>query len=70
MKTTKKKPGFLPTTRQFLVTLDIPPGCTVAEIREYIKDAVGTWHKGGDPVEPLFRLDDDSVKVKSIKKQA
>lgn len=51
----------------FLVSLDVPEGCTLAEIEGYIREAVQTWKGQGDPDEPLYELDWRSVKVKRVK---
>lgn len=52
--------------RSFLVKLDVPEGCTLPEMAGYIENAVATWKGQLHPDEPLFDLDGDSVKVKSI----
>ena len=65
-------------TAQFLVTLEVPKGVTLAEIEGYIKEAVQVWCKSGDggcddktgeANDPLFDLDAKSVKVKQVKQQ-
>lgn len=58
--------------RAFVVSLEMPEGATVTEVREYIRDSVASC-KGGlrppgglgpdDPGDPLFELDGESVKV-------
>jgi len=64
--------------RQFLVTLDVPPGTTVEDVRQYIDEAVSVWRGSlypgyingdDDPPHPLFDLDGESVKVKAIPKK-
>jgi hypothetical protein len=52
--------------RAFIVTLEIPEGCTVEEIRQYIDEAVSLWAKSTDPDEPLFELDGEKVKVRPM----
>ena len=47
----------------FLITVDIPEGCTTKEMKDYIEEAVTTWHGSMDPEHPLFNLDGDSVRV-------
>lgn len=57
----------------FKVTLTMPDGVSLREMREYIRDAVAGW-KGQfnnglndrSAVDPLFLLDGDSVKVKRV----
>lgn len=64
----------------FRVSLSVPDDCTVAMAREYIMDAVGTMrgsyrppgayddeYDGGDPGDPRYRIDGDSVRVTRIK---
>jgi len=59
-------------TKSFRVRLTIPDGATVADCRDYIKDAVRSWCGGyrppgamgpDDDGDPLFDLDKDSVRV-------
>lgn len=52
--------------RKFIVTLEIPRGVTVSEMKNYIEDAVACWKGGGDPEGALFDLDGDSVKVVAV----
>jgi hypothetical protein len=44
---------------EFKVSLVMPDGLLVDEMKEYIADAVHCWGKGGDPEGPLFNLDQD-----------
>lgn len=53
-------------TRQFLVTIEIPRGATVEEMRTYIWDAIVTLKGGLSPDDPLFDIDRDSIKVQKI----
>ena len=62
-----------PKRVEFLVSFDLPPGCSVAEAQDYVADWVatgkGTLRPPGvygeeDPGDPMFQLDRDSVKVK------
>jgi len=52
--------------RCFVVTLNMPEEVTVREMIEYIDEAVSTYKGCYYPGEPLFSLDRDSVKVKSV----
>lgn len=53
-----------PKEQTFRVTLEIPNGCSVEEVRFYIWEAVTTWAGSFEPgVDPLFDLNRDSVKV-------
>lgn len=49
--------------RKFTVEVEIPEGCTVTEMKEYIRLAVRCWAGGMDPEDPIYDLDKDSVKV-------
>jgi hypothetical protein len=49
--------------REFLVSVNVPDGVGVREMRAYLREAVVTWAKGGDPENPLFDLRDRDVKV-------
>lgn len=55
--------------RTFLVSLDIPPGASIARTQDYILDAVRAWagslFPGNEEFagDPLFNLDRDSVEV-------
>lgn len=62
--------------KAFRVSVIMPIGVTVKEMREYIKDSVATMKgslrpPGGmgddDPGDPLFALDGDSVKVTALR---
>lgn len=53
--------------RSFRVTVVIPEGVSVAEMREYIREAVRMWCKSFDPEnDPLFDLDYNSVRVVAL----
>ena len=62
-------------TVQFLVTLDVPEGATIASVQRYVKDAVRTWHGSLEPAmkendyegDPMFNLNARSVKVERVK---
>lgn len=51
--------------RNFIVTLEIPEGCTVEDVCEYIEESIRV-HKGGK--DPIFDLDGKSVKVRPASK--
>lgn len=53
--------------KSFVVSLEIPDGVSVTEMREYIRDAVGWWCKGTNPEYPIFDLDANKVRVKVLK---
>ena len=53
--------------KSFKVTLDVPEGVSIAEMRDYIETAVRTWCGGGCPDDPIFQLDGDSVKVTQLR---
>lgn len=52
--------------RQFLVALDVPPGVTARAVREMIADVVSYGAQTGDPDDPIFDLDGDSVRVSIV----
>jgi hypothetical protein len=52
--------------RKFVVTVEMPPWATVRDMTNYIRDAVQTCRGGLDPEDPVFDLDPEKVKVKSI----
>jgi len=56
----------------FKVSVDLPDGCKIAEMRDYIEESVATWKGCKHPEEPIFDLDWKSVKVTRIleKKQS
>lgn len=49
--------------KAFLVRLNLPPGCSVGEMREMIEDAIKCWPGSLHPEDPRFDLDRDSVQV-------
>jgi hypothetical protein len=51
--------------RSYTITLDRPPNVTDAEMREYIRDSVGSMIGCKMPEEPIWALDRDSIKVKN-----
>lgn len=51
--------------RNFNVSLEVPDGCTIEDVEEYIRDAVVIWRKGMDPAIPITGLDGDKVFVSS-----
>lgn len=69
------KPKPRPTRSRrvvFKVTLTVPEGATIADAKDYINEAVGTWYGclrpagaygGHDPGDPMRYLDPNSVRV-------
>lgn len=55
---------------QFVVTVEMPKGVTVAEMRGYIGDAVSVWCGGKDPESAIYKLDPDSVTVRPVPQPA
>lgn len=62
----------------FTVSFALPRGASVADAREYVDDAVATWrgslrYPGGygedDPGDPMFGLDNSTVRVTHKYKQ-
>lgn len=67
--------------RSFVVTIDIPPGATIEDVRHYIWDAVGTMKgclRPYDPHnedhmergDPMSELNGDSAKVVTKRRRA
>lgn len=61
--------------RSFMVSLDIPPQATIRDVREYIHEAINDWcgqcrppgsYNITDPGDPMWELNRDSIRVKSI----
>lgn len=48
---------------EFLVTLDVPLGCTIARMRDYIETEVKAGVGGVYPEDPITDLDRNSVVV-------
>lgn len=57
-------------TRQFVVTVEVPPGVSVEEMEGYIEEAVAVWKGGGAPESPLFGLKGDTVRVARLSRSA
>ena len=55
--------------KKFVVTLEMPEGVTISEMKEYINEAVALWCKSYNPQEPLFDLNRNKVKVTSKRKE-
>lgn len=53
--------------KSYVVTVDVPTGVSVPEMREYIREAVGCWCRGMNPEYPIYDLDADKVRVKVLK---
>lgn len=43
-------------TKSFVVTINIPDGCTVSDAQAYARSAVKTWCGSYDPESPEFEL--------------
>jgi hypothetical protein len=52
--------------RQFIVTLNMPPDAAVSEAVDYIDEAVACWRGGLDPDDPMYQLDNSTVKVRAL----
>ncbi len=50
---------------EFSIKIEAPEGVGKEEMKEYIKDAVGSWCKGMNPEHPIFDIDRDTITVKS-----
>jgi hypothetical protein len=59
----------------FKVSFDLPDGASVALARDYLNEAVATWHgslrpPGGyhenDPGDPFFLFDRHSIKITQV----
>lgn len=53
----------------FKVSVDLPEGCTVTEVKDYIEESVATWRGCKDPDSAIFDLNSDTVRVDRIYKQ-
>lgn len=53
----------------FLVTMDLPRGATVADAKKYLEDEIKAACGGLNPMEPLFNLDRNSVRVMQIRNE-
>lgn len=54
-----------PRKMRFVVELNLPPGVSVADMRRYIEDEVKANVGQLHPDDPLFRLDRNSVEVRT-----
>lgn len=52
----------------FRVTLDIPNESNIPEMQRYIKTAIVCWKNGGNPEDPVFKLNDESVRVSILQR--
>lgn len=68
-----------PRRQSFRVDLVVPSEATIAEVREYIVDAVRTWrgqarppgsYSDDDPGDPIWFLDANTVKVVAVRPKA
>lgn len=48
---------------QFQVSMEVPAGCTEADMQEYIEDSVKTCKGLFMPEDPIFNLNRDSIRV-------
>lgn len=55
--------------RSFIVTLEVPSGVTLEEMKEYIKNEVKCNVGSRSPEDPIFYLDKNSVTVKTVAKK-
>ena len=56
--------------KQFVVTMDVPEGCPLDYVKEYIKDAVDCWGGQRHPDDYLFTANwNNNVKVTSRRKR-
>ena len=47
------------------VTVVVPNGYSLKDMRRYLEDAISCWSGGYDPDDPLFgHFDDDTLKIK------
>lgn len=44
-----------------------PEGVSVAEMKEYIRDAVGCWCRGGCPTDPIWEVAEHPISVRRLK---
>ena len=57
------------TIATFEVRIPVPAGGNIAALSQYIRDAIGNWSGGGDPSDPLFHLDRETIVVKLKEKK-
>lgn len=50
---------------RYFVTVQIPDGVSLTEMRWYIQEAIELWCKGKDPEDPIFDL--KKVHVRKVK---
>ncbi len=53
-------------TGRFLVTVDLPWGITVENMRQYIKDAMSCEMKDYHPDDPMTQLDITTITVQKL----
>lgn len=56
------------TTAKFIVSVDVPPGMSVADLEEYVRQAVKTWKGYFMAGDPRSGIKPKSVKVKPLDK--
>jgi hypothetical protein len=55
------KPRPKKSRRQFIVSIDMPEGCTATDVAKYIRSAVRMWAKGGDPEDPIWQASETAT---------
>src|SRR5687768_7752390 len=56
--------------REFTVSVEIPKGCSVGHVADYIRQAVRCWCGSKDPEDPIFDLNRKSIRVRLVPKPA
>lgn len=57
------------TSYTFAVTLPDVSGVTIPQLREYLRDAVGSYKGGLDKDDPLFSIDFSNMKIHLTNKE-
>ena len=55
--------------KPFKVEIEMPPGVTVSEMKQYIEEAVQGWCGGLRPESPLCDIERDHVRVTAMHKR-
>jgi len=53
-------------TFHFHLAMTVPDTVSVGELRDYIRDAIGSWGGQRHPEDHLFRITDTQIKLRSI----
>lgn len=56
------------TEEYYVVKLKRPGGVTMADIEDYIEEAVSAWKGRLDPLDPMFNFKGESVSAKRLTK--